>query len=156
MPLTTRDFGRTDWVPEELAGAVAEVIREHRDQWEQSLWFSGTVSTLQKMVQALLEDNSCGTTGCVAGWVTAFTLPGDTRIAGDGDFWNERTGISGRVADWARQQLNLDDIQSAWLFEGNRSEAEVLFVLDTIAAGRDWAAGRLDGGIVVYINGSRD
>jgi len=132
-------LARKEWTPQELAAAVAKVIRKREDLWNQRTWFGHRTTSVAGMRDALADSEpACGTTGCVAGWVAALSLPGDTSISSSGSFWNSGTGLNGNAMDFAKDKLALDHGQASWLFSGDRTLGQVLFALDLIAAGRSW------------------
>ena len=135
---------RTEWTPRELAAAVAKIIRKRRKLWNQRAWFGREAGSVAAMRAALLEEEpQCGTTGCVAGWVTALSLPGTVQVATHGSFWGpEGTSLEGSASQFAKEKLGLNDSQAEWLFDPARTAGQVLFALDQVAAGRYWYAER--------------
>ena len=119
---------------------IAKIIRNHREHWDQVLWFDGPLI----MPASALLARTCGTTGCIAGWAAALAHPDwvfadNDRIAprdaaeafsaggmGVPQFRSESASVEFAGADW----LELNPHQHYWLFDYIRTEDEVLWALE--------------------------
>lgn len=128
--------------PAELAKTIAEIVRE-TGRWNQEFWWNGWFEGDADEVGVIdarnsLNANACGTTACVAGWATILHAPEGSKI----DFNDNVVLPNGReiFADrYGREALGLSQDQAEYLFSAVREKAQVLYVLDAIAEGRDWS-----------------
>lgn len=129
--------------PSEVARRVAQVIRLRPERWEQGSWYytslnDGQISAAQMLLDLADTGPACKTTGCVAGWTAAFSVPEEAIfIAGEGVQTVEGRRL-GRVSTLAQEALGLDIDQANYLFDAYRSRENVLRVLDAIADGQPW------------------
>lgn len=134
--------------PAKLAAYIADIIRTDRQRWEQAHYFGLTwfdedfwvPSFYASEAREKLLNGTCGSTACVAGWACILAAPGNSRITITYDVHvktsEHERGID--VHEFARSALNLTVSQADWLFHSLRSETEVLWALDNIAAGKPW------------------
>ena len=117
-----------------------KVDAKHR--WNQETWFysldpalnvvSLGVASLEQVAIPQRNGYACGTSCCVAGYVTAVTL----------DAWSDPPptnshGDPANVSLWAAEKLQLDANQRTWLFQGNRRREELVWAMrDAVEAGR--------------------
>lgn len=97
----------------------------------------------------------CASTGCVFGWAATlagypmvyetYATPEDITDAYGNELidvsqcWDEENERVRSIEQQGQVLLRLDDDQSAWLYNGYRSQEQVLWALDKIAAGDyDW------------------
>jgi hypothetical protein len=152
--------------PAALAAEIARKIRldQHANEnpmyydngvmhWYQNAWgqFKFDRSQLRQISLTGYHSNtfevSCPTTGCIAGWTTTLAgYPMVIRAFVDeyelGDIVETALcNVNGRITEIvsvARDLLKLSDSRSAWLFQAYRTQDEVLWALDKIAAGQSW------------------
>lgn len=128
--------------PEEVAAAVAAVIRLQPQRWDQGAWFADNDSDGDSRVQVqqvrdalYAEDGTCGSTACVAGWAAILTAPAGTSIQ-DGTYLCSPDGQLMQLIERAgRRALGLNLSDAHWLFSGERDREQVLAALDSVAAG---------------------
>lgn len=125
------------FTPRALAAFIANLIRTDSRWWNQGMWLGwwhdNEGTTLTEMRDQLARDNwHCGSTGCVAGWATILTAPAGAFAVGD---WiRAADGHSlGHVKALGQEALGLSKGAATWLFDGNRTESQVLAALDIIA-----------------------
>jgi hypothetical protein len=150
-----------------LRGKVRDVIRDHPERHDQSLWFSSSACGADPADVALWADRPvphvavnpdapvCQTTACVAGWAAIMAAPKGSRLdrAGVILIYGEYHEI-GRVATDALE-LYLTD--AGWLFAGDRSRDEVVAALDILADDPDgFEPGYLDEAVEARIGDDED
>lgn len=127
--------------PRELAALIADIVRE-TERWDQGLWWSPTWfrDDSEVSVQAARKslNTGCRTTGCVAGWAVILHAP-EGSLIDSGDNVVLPNGQAVFASSYGQEALALDDVRASWLFGGHRTQDEVLFALDAIAAGQSWA-----------------
>lgn len=138
---------RTDWTPQELAAEIASIIRLKDDLWYQGSWFGvphggGTVDEIRKAL--VTQEDTCGTTACVAGWATVLTAPLGTRVYYGGMVLFPDGTNNDDAEELAAEALGIDDDHAGWLFASYRHKREVLAALDAIAEGKDWNPSNLE------------
>jgi hypothetical protein len=137
----------------ELAAKIADVIQEHTERWSQDDWAqvrdadeaeeAGVEEvTLADIVYSLTNPEkdpfACSTVGCVAGWACFLGLPPASKIGVWGSTYIDTPdGHSVEIEETAQDLLDLTSEQTEWLFDGYRTQAEVLWALRKTG---DWTA----------------
>ena len=71
-----------EYTPQELALAIRKLIENHPLNWEQGVWYGFTsMSSTVDSIRRDLEEGTCGTTACVAGWAAILVSPDGTKLA---------------------------------------------------------------------------
>jgi hypothetical protein len=143
--------------PEELKKQVLKLIRKHPDRHDQSMWVSsafGVFATayadkIRKQLSRRKSvpdapqsaDGLCGTKACIAGWGAILGSPPGTLII-MGEYSSDVNvrfpdGKEEYIADAAARLMGLEDDQSAWLFESDRTRGEVLDGLELLISDPD-------------------
>lgn len=124
--------------PREVAAAVAAIIRSHPERWDQGVWVHTPRATTGEVLAEAEAGGTCETTACVAGWAVIVSADPATTWTAD------QESILGIIApgeaavlirDQACAVLGLSEWEQLWLFDSERTGAEVLGALDDIAAG---------------------
>lgn len=103
----------------ELLNQVMDFIEEHPENHEQSyIWHQGSTP---KMLERVLRKTECGSTGCFAGWAVHFGMPGREQIP------IARLSI-------AEHLLGLTFMESVWMFDSRRTQAELRAFVDRVTA----------------------
>lgn len=143
------------WTERTLAAFIADLIETDDRWWHQGTWFGDALSFYDDeegaprfrrgeqritvdAVRAQLAGGewTCGTTGCVAGWVAILTAPEGAVIDAHSDELFTVTGeVHGEAKVIAKRELGLTAGQADWLFDSHRTKEEVLTSLTLIATG---------------------
>lgn len=132
--------------PAELAGEIFDIIKFHESLWEQGSWFDHDsvllTTTVGMSVEEWLdelENPTCGTTACVAGWAAIKTAPRGSKVMTAAVIFPDGTQ---HVADeLGRKALGLTYSEGVWLFDGDRSKDEVLRALAALRDGQPFDIG---------------
>lgn len=118
-----------DWMPAPTTDRLAlltfvrSVVTDHEEHWDQSSFWN--------------YRPNCGTTGCVAGWAAFAAGARPVKNMGHpvlSGIWMIYQGEQVSVDALATTLLGLDNDQSTWLFDPDRTKAEVLAYLDVLIA----------------------
>lgn len=115
--------------PAEVAAAVLDAIEAHPEALDMSAWFAPT----EGREEVRPDDDLCGTTMCIAGWVahvTGWTLLVDTD---EGRAYAEQDGVRLGVDEVGRLGLGLDYARADVLFSSYHPADASLAVLRHIA-----------------------
>jgi hypothetical protein len=127
----------TDMTPGQLAGELIDIVENPLGLWQQSSWFfdSEFIEDDHKRLDIQywldeLQNPTCGTTACVAGWAAIKVSPLGTLITASGVIYPDgRTASAANVGEVA---LGLSYEQAEYLFSGGRTKDEVVWVLESI------------------------
>lgn len=134
----------TTITPAQLAGEIYDIIEELESLWEQGAWFSSSTKYLSE-TESLdiafwleeLENPTCGTTACVAGWAAIKTAPPGTKV--NNAFVIYPDGVKRTADNVGAEVLGLAYYDADWLFDSGRSRAEVLRALAAIRDGEEFS-----------------
>lgn len=127
--------------------AVRDLIKKSPAKHDQTNWFSVS-SDVVKFEDGSVAKVSCGTTACVAGW--ASSLAGDVLVIQPHD-WDEDEqmfrpsnvqtleGNTVYIENRGREVLGLTHNEAEYLFDQNRTRAEVLDNLKALIQGQQIA-----------------
>lgn len=126
--------------PPQLAGEIIDIIEFHESLWEQGSWFDHDTVLLTDTVTLSvqewldeLENPTCGTTACVAGWAAIKTAPRGAKVTCAAVIFPD--GTTHAAEELGRVALGLDYAEANWLFGSGRSKNEVLRALAAIRDG---------------------
>ena len=127
----------TEMTPGQLAGELIDIVENPLGLWQQDSWFfdSEFVSDDYKRLDVQhwldeLQNPTCGTTACVAGWAAIKVSPLGTLITRFGVIYpNGRTAYASDIGQVA---LGLSYEQAEYLFRDTRTKDEVVWVLESI------------------------
>lgn len=128
-----------DMHPEQVAARVAAIIRSHPGSWRQDVWLRTGQPTTGAMLAEVDGAGECGTVACIAGWAAIVALPAGAEPRQQ-DPWMWRAiaipdGEDRLIEYVAAEVLDLDWREAGWLFSEERTRDDVLWALDSIAAG---------------------
>ena len=159
-----------------LIKVVCHQLTEHKDSWDQSVWVQLSFQARDEVGEIILNErdstndledkhvaageavlNSCGTSGCVAGWAVLLGTPlvelgeqitgilDSCQVSDDYHHSCLEAPYDGRfIALRAQQLLGLSDSQAQYLFGTDIEEDQVIAYLENAIADEKWTALSLD------------
>lgn len=125
------------YTPQKLALTIRKIIENHPENWNQTTWYRyGYGITTVEIIRRELEEGTCGSTACVAGWAAILVSPPNATLVHGERVRIRKTDRYVRII--AQKALGLSNGEADWLFAAHRSKEEVMSALTAIENGFDW------------------